>query len=164
MIAEPGTVGQQPLVELTWPEITLAANIGTARRLFAVERRLRNYGGGGPNASEGWGEDIVGAIGEAGLAKHYNLFWSGTIGQWGGRDVGPFQVRAKTKPEYRLGIKEKDADDQQFVSVLVDLPRVWLCGWFWGGEGKRDGWRDREQPYLFWVPTAALHPMATLTV
>lgn len=149
-------------VRLTWPEIILAASIGTMRRINAVRKSREEPFGERPKAS--WNDDINGALAEMALAKHQNIFWSGTVGRVDLPDVGPLQVRSKTEPDHRLVVTARDKDEDIFVSILVDLPMCRLCGWMRGRDAKRAEWivPDPNKPIRHFVPNRLLEPMDTL--
>ena len=146
-------------VMLTWPEVLLAANAGVMRRINAVRNGRQEPYGQRPQSF--WTHDINGAVAEVALAKHLDLFWSGTVGRVDLPDVGPLQVRSKNDPKERLVILPTDGDGQIFVSVLVGLPKCTLCGWMRAGEAKRPEWLlpDDAGKKRYFVPNSHLEPM-----
>lgn len=151
-------------IELTWPELWFALSAGLMRRLNGVRNGRAEPYGARPKAA--WDADINGAIAELALAKHFNLFWSGTVGRVDLPDVGLLQVRSKIEMQHRLVVRREDGDDEVFVSVLVDVPVCTLCGWMRGHDAKREEWLlpDPDKPDRFFVPNAKLLPMAELRV
>jgi hypothetical protein len=150
-------------VDLTWPEILLAANAGVMRRVNAVRKARQDRYGPRPLAGL-WTEDINGALAEMALAKHLNAFWSGTVGRVDTSDVGPLHVRSKVEREHRLVILPNDPDDGIFVLVLVSVPTCHVCGWMRAGDVKRSDWLlpDQFDQARYFAPNGELQPMETL--
>lgn len=151
-------------VELSWPELYLAASAGIMRRINGLRNHREEPYGARPDAW--WNNDINGCIAELALAKHLGIFWSGTVGRIDLPDVGALQVRSKTEVDHRLVILPTDKDEAVFVSVFVATPVCRLCGWMVAKEAKRPEYllpdpaaRDR-----YFVPNDKLHPMAMLPV
>lgn len=151
-------------VELTTTEWLQAMNVGCMRAAKARAGGLTQRWGGRPEWSDA--NHIMGATGEAVVAKHFGVFWLGT-GEVGGPDVGGIQVRANRRPSDSLMLHESDANGAVFVAVTVVEGRGWLRGWIHGRDGKRrEWWRDptgQGRP-AFFVPDDALFPMAGLCV
>jgi hypothetical protein len=97
------------------------------------------------------------------LAKHLDIYWSGTVGTISaGADVGGcYQVRCTDRTNGKLIAHHDDNDDQPFIFARVLLPEVHLVGWLWGAEAKRqEFWReDVPHPAFFAWP---LHDMDNL--
>lgn len=148
-------------VELTGSEYIQAMMVGCMR--MAQNRRDGRSHAHGASASEAEQMHIIGAVGEACVAKYLNTFWLGT-GKFRGPDVGTIQVRSRSKAHYQLILHEGDADDDIFVSVFVSEGVGELRGWLRGFEGKQSRyWSDPagSRPAYF-VPNDALHPMGSL--
>lgn len=142
-------------------ELHLAGNVGVLRMIYAV--RTNRQRGRGATDNAGGGDHVNGAIGEMMLAKHCQIFWSGTIGTIkASADVGEcYQVRATALRHGRLRAHPEDNDNQPFVLARILLPEVHLVGWLWGNEIKRpEHWRtDVPWPAYFAWP---VRDMATL--
>jgi hypothetical protein len=153
----------EPEVSLTWPEILQAASVGVMRRVNAVRNRREEPYGERPKAS--WTDDINGAIAELAVAKHFNVFWSGTVGRVDLPDVGRLQVRSKLQDDHRLVVRANDGDDEPVISVLVDLPICRICGWMIAKDAKRHEWllSDPSKPDRYFVPNAELRAISDLT-
>jgi hypothetical protein len=150
------------VVCLTWPELLLGCYVGVMRRVNALRRARQEPYGERPQAS--WNDDINGALAELAVAKHFNVFWSGTVGRVDLPDVGPLQVRSKNQADHRLVILKTDADDKLFISVFVATPECRLCGWFRAGDAKQAEWLlpDPPKPDRYFVPNSELHSIDTL--
>lgn len=131
-------------INLTWSEVAMAANVGVMRRMVAL--KCNKLGVYGANDEAAWDNDINGAIAEFGAAKWANVFWSGTVGITTLPDVGRWQIRSKVKADHRLVVRPSDGDDDVFVSVFVQIPKVTLCGWLTGIEAKQDKWLKEYAP------------------
>jgi len=109
--------------------------------------------------------DIVGAVGEAAVAKALNYFWlgNGSALDYAG-DVGPFHVRATEREGGCLILHDRDDDSAQYYLARLKLeglaPSVELSGWIYGRDGKRqDYWRTDVRCPAYFVPQAALRPV-----
>ena len=148
----------RPQVTLTWPEVVLATNAGTMRRISALKSGRVDLQ---PDACPpSWDRDINGALAELAVAKWAGVFWSGTIGRIDLPDVGRLEVRSKVKDGDRLVIRPDDKDESIYVSVLVQAPMCWLCGWLRAREARRPEWLLTQGRHF--VRDQFLHPMSEL--
>jgi hypothetical protein len=148
-------------VRLTAAELMLAGQVGVMRHVTAL-RDGRNQVHG--KVTDPWGSNIVGAIAEMGAAKHFGVFWSGTVGQVDQPDVGKVQVRATELKNGRLILHPDDKDSEVFILAIVDGHHVVLKGWVFAREGKQQFfWEDPagNRP-AFFIPAANLKPMSEL--
>ena len=151
-------------VQLTWPEVYLAAHVGSLRNVQSLRDCEPAYGCELDNT---WTYNIEGTAGELAVAKHLNLFWSGAIGNRKAHDVGGYQVRTNTSRRLDdMRLHPPDKDDHVFISVLSFLPVFVICGWILARDGKRREWWREGSPKrpCFWVPRRFLRPMAELPV
>ena len=163
------------IVTLTWPEMYLASYVATMRRIGNIRRRLRHrYGMAMAGSYE---EDFHACQAEMAVAKGLNLYWSGSVGDYGAVDVGGLvEARAIHENHHRLilhpdgtdpdgSFAKGDADDLPFVLVCAAAaPDFRLCGWLFGHEGKQpEFWDDPVggRP-AFFIPQGRLHPIAEL--
>lgn len=150
------------VMQLTAHEIFHAALVGVTRQIDNLRNhRLDRYGA---STEEGWRLHIEGACGELAVARYFDRYWSGNLGNLQAPDVGAFQVRTRPRPDGNLILHPSDADDEEFVLVTGTAPRFELRGWIRGAEGKRqEFWKDPAggRP-AFFVPASALHPMEAL--
>ena len=154
-------------VELTWPEMTLAAIKGVVRHVSAVKAGRQAQYGVPPERA--WQAHIEGALGECGVAKDRNRYWSAMVGEVRPGDVGRLEVRATTHLHGHLIVYPKDPDRAPFVLVVGVAPWLWVVGWLRGGAAKQtQWWRERDGEGLrvrwpaFFVPQEALEDVATL--
>lgn len=147
---------------LSWPEIVLAVNVGGMRRISALKTGRQDCDGA--SIESAWDHDINGALAECAVAKWSNVFWNGTIGSVSLPDVGKLQVRSKIIRGHRLVVKLSDKDDEIFVSALVELPNVSLCGWLLGKEAKQEKWLCSYpgRPKMYFIEDKYLHDMTEL--
>ncbi len=150
-------------ITLTWPELAIAALIGTSRQIQNLtEGRKDRYGIGLDNA---WSVHIEGAAGEMAVAKYIKGYWSGALGDLQAGDVGNVQVRTSPANNARLILHKADKDDQVFVLVKGRAPTYELCGYIKAADGKRDEyWVDPtgNNRFAYFVPDISLRPMSDL--
>jgi len=138
------------------------ADAGVKRRMFALKSgKPAVYGASDEGA---WDHDVNGAIAELACAKWAGVYWNGTIGETTLPDVGPWQIRSKIEDGHRLVIRPTDSDNEKYVSVLVTLPTVVLCGWMWGHEGKEAKWLKEypPKPPMYFIEDHCLRDMQDL--
>lgn len=151
------------VVVLNWAQMKLGAEVGMMRSLSAIFNDREGRYGAETGAS--WQKDVTSAQAEMAVAKHFNLYWDGAIGDFGAKDVGGIiQVRSSEKPDHDLCLHPQDLDNDPFVSVLVEGRRFTLHGWAFAEQGKKKKfWRDglKGRP-AFWMPRSALSPIDSL--
>lgn len=149
-------------VELSSSEYLQAMQVGIMR---SCEDRKKNRGHAyGARREDAEMLDIRGAVGEAVVAKHLNVYWLGT-GRFGGDDVGQYQVRSSGWNPPFLCAHPKDIDDKPYISVYVCEGVGLIYGWMLGAEAKQprywaDKWNNKRP--AFWVPHDHLRPMEEL--
>ena len=146
-------------VELTPVEIWLGASVGVSRRVNAIKNN-RTPVNGQPE-DQFWNDHVEGALGEMALAKAFGLYWSG--GVFRGDDVGPYQVRTRTKHHYDLILHKTDNDEKVFYLVTGQHGRYVIRGWIKAADGKREEyWNDKADNgrAAYFVPQAKLNPVA----
>jgi hypothetical protein len=151
-------------VKLEWYELSLAAMIGARREIEALRKGSRPAHGAGEDKR--WLNHIEGAAGEMAFAKAVNRFYNGSVNTYStGGDVGPVQVRTRSRHEYELIIRSSDDDNSIFALVTGQSPRFKVWGWIRALNAKRPEWLkdhgNREPAYF--VPNHALNalPMRT---
>lgn len=145
-------------VLLTKPELRIARVVADGREEGAQAHGWKHTAHG-EGIVNGYVSHYLGARGEMALAKALNIYWSGTVGQLGCRDVGPFQVRASDKFTSRLILHPNDCDAHVFFLVTgtsqepaTDL--FVIHGWLNASEGKKDEyWCDptKEDRWAYFV-------------
>lgn len=154
------------IVTLSWAEMQLAYMVAGQRRIMNMKKKLPGkYGAPEREGSEEL--DLVAARGEMAVAKALNLYWTGTVGDYGAVDVGGLvEVRSRTKDWHSLILHPSDRDDLPFVLADVsDPPRVRLAGWIYAKDGKQDKfWSDpsgKNRP-AFFIEQKHLRPLEEL--
>jgi len=146
---------------LPWFDLFQGALVGVSRRIDNLRKRNVHEPHGGPD--DPWEADILGACGELAVARYVDRFWSGQLGNYKARDVGPLQVRTSHHENGRLILHETDHDDQIYILVVGELPSLTLAGWKYARDGKQpEFWAAPKGRWAFWVPQQRLEPMSTL--
>lgn len=148
-------------VTLDNSEYLHALMAGCLRRANAREKNRQNYYGAQSADSELL--DIIGAVGEACVAKHLNQFWAGA-GVFRGGDVGRYQVRSTTYESGHLVLNRNDYDGTPYILVCVNSGVGKIRGWIYASEGKHAKyWKDMSgRGPAFYVPQSALRPIDEL--
>lgn len=162
-------------VKLDWAERLMAIVVGGERTIQDEAMHLKGAHGVDETCPEC---DLTGAIGEIALAKHFGVFWSGTVGQLNLPDVGDVQVRATTNANGNLFIakavkpngKPGDNPNHRFYFAVVRRAGyVDLHGWILGREAQvPEFWKDPSDPSCrprlrspsYVVPRGRLHDMS----
>jgi hypothetical protein len=118
-----------------------AAQVGVMRQVQNLKRgRADAYGA---STSMGWQYHIEGAMGEMAVAKAFNLYWNGNLGNLSAGDVGDIQVRTSSRTNGDLIMHPRDRDKDRFILVTGGNGDYNLRGWVLGSEGKlQEYWRD----------------------
>lgn len=150
-------------IALTLPEIYVGAFVGIMRQITNIRDRRTNANG--LQDGNDWQYHIEGALAEKAVAKHLDVYWSGSIGNLSFSDVSDkYEVRSGAKHTYSLIIHPKDKDDKPFILVTGLNGTYQIHGWMYGAEGKlQEYWSDPVggRP-AFFVPSEKLHSMDTL--
>lgn len=151
-------------VRLSWPEVWQAVSIGALRHISALRQGRpdrHGYDGG-----QGWTIHIEGAAGEIAVAKALDRFWAAPVNTYKvGGDVGPIQVRTRSRANYELLVRPDDLDGATFVHVTGQIPRFVVHGWLTGTEAKRPEFLQEHggRPPAYFVPRSCLHPIEQLS-
>jgi len=147
------------LIKLTPHNLFHAGMVGVSRHIKGASKKGRY---GADNVKAGWQINCDGAAGEMAVAKAFNLYWDGALGNFNAKDVGKLQVRTNPNDWGDLILHPKDDDEDIFILVLSHLaPTYRLKGWLKGADGKlKKWWRDgaKGRPAYF-VPQSALSPI-----
>jgi hypothetical protein len=151
------------LIKLTPPEIMTASHIAAMRRVQNIKQGTPGKYGA-PEKDGAWEVDIWGCFGEMAVAKYFNLYWAGNVGDKKAIDVGgKFQVRTARRSSDCLLLHPDDDDSLPFVLVIIEaLPFADLRGWILAKDGKiAEFWKEKivGRPCYF-VPQSALIPIA----
>lgn len=150
-------------ITLTTYEMMMAANVGVMRQVQNVKKDRRDAHGA--PFDSGWQLHIEGAMGECAVAKALGLYWNGNIGRLDMPDVGPLQVRTRSRDHYDLIVHKDDPDDAVFIHVTGRNGTYTIGGYITGAEAKRpEYWQDPAggRP-AFFVPQDKLIPIGELT-
>jgi hypothetical protein len=152
------------LVQLTWGELHMAAQIGVLRQLEAIRKGLPDRHGF--DGDTGWTIHIEGAAGELAVAKVLNMYWGGTVNTFKTEaDVGSkIEVRTRSKDNYDLLVRNNDPDDSIFILVTGKAPKYNVIGWITGKDAKKEEWKQDYggRPTAYFVPQNALNSLESL--
>jgi hypothetical protein len=147
------------VVELSNDEYFAAMVSGCMRRINARRNRRSNYHGRSPEGQEEI--DLLGAVGEACVAKYLNKFWLGP-GEFRGADVGDdLQVRTTSYKTGHLVLSDGDSPDARYILVYACDGVGHIRGWCYGREGQQGMYltdKSGRGP-AYYVPVSALHPI-----
>lgn len=146
-------------VKLTYAEMQVAATVGIQRYLQNLKLKTEPAYGAEDNTAAS-GLDVLGCIGEMAVAKYFNKYWSGAVGNYQAADVDRYQVRSTM---YRAGrlILHREDDPCIFILVIITHNLCKLAGWIHADDGRDEKyWKDigNGRP-AFWVPQNDLIPM-----
>jgi len=163
----PGTDDRGFRVKLKGSELLMASSLACMRRVNGLMRgrKPRNRA----EVNRGWEYDCVGALGECVVAKAFNIYWNGSIGDLSVPDVGPLEVRATSylagyggRGLPFMGINKDDKDDHPYFQVVGPGPEFWITGWMMGVDCKRAEWWKEvggNGRFCYQVPGESLHPL-----
>ncbi len=153
------------MVTLDTNDIRIAAHVAFDRGWPSLMAGLTNRNGG---SADPFYRHVIGALGECVFAKYANIYWDGSVNRFKGmgKDVGNFQIRARSGP-LPLIIRPADADADTFVLVYktTSLTHWEVAGWMGGAEGKQIGKLTAMQGgERYQIEIAQLHPMSELRI
>jgi len=156
------------LVTLTWSEMMIAHVVAGQRIVLNAKRNVQPKFGA-PTGAEGDALHISSCRAEMAVAKAFNLYWSGSMGDYTAVDVGgKIEARSIVRQSHRLIMHKEDKDDLPFVVANVaDAPRIKLCGWIMGRDGKQEQWwadPQNSNRWAYFIPQSALNRMDDLKV
>lgn len=151
-------------VQLLATEMWMASQYGAMRQVENIKKKRKDVFGASVN--EGWQINIEGALGECAVAKAFDLFWNGNIGNLKAPDVGKAQVRTTHHVRGRLILHKSPKDDPSDYFVLVTglNGKYVIRGGLHGYKGMRaEFWQDpsgKGRPAYF-VPQDLLDDIET---
>ncbi len=150
-------------VTLEEHELLYAAMGGCQRRIKAMRKGRQQYHGADDREDRLWQLDVIGALGECGVAKALRLYWTPAtdrpLTSLEG-DVSHVQVRSTSYKTGHMLVYEYDDDDAPFVFCIVKEPWVKIVGWLYGKEAKQLGEaRDSGTSVTYWVKQEMLRPL-----
>jgi hypothetical protein len=112
-------------------------------------------------------QELVGVLAERAWAKFRNEYYRSPLNEF--HDVpdasDDTEVRGVDEPGKRLIVRDNDASDRRYVSLLVDREgNATVRGWMLGGDAKRDEWKTNPNGHreAWFVPNDQLRPIDEL--
>jgi hypothetical protein len=149
-------------VSLTATELLHAATTGAQRRIESIGWQSTDYVDGGLSP---WDRDIEAACAELATARALGRYYDFSTGRFcgAGSDVPGAQVRWTHRPEGRLILRPRDAEDEYYVLVTGTAPSYVVVGWIQGANAKVAEYEidpgGRKLP-CWMVPQGALTPLS----
>lgn len=123
-------------------------------------RRMKKYGGERKDREQlersPLDNDANGACAEWALNKYYDSFPK-CFSDIREPDCPAGEVRWTGRDDGRLIIYRSNPEDRRYILTTGFAPQLWVVGWKWGRDGKRDDWYDNDARY-YYVPRSQLHP------
>lgn len=146
-------------VQLNEFELAAGAQTGVRRQIEALFMGLPDKHG---FEGLGWDVHVEGALGELAFAKAFGRYPGFTVNTYrDGGDVGPYEVRTRSKHHYDLLIRPNDKDGSYYVLVTGVAPTYRIHGYVLGGDAKRPEWLHGYggRPEAYFVPKESLIPI-----
>lgn len=155
------------VVTLSVSELERAALVGAMREVDGIRRCRRDRDGFRSPRGERWANSVLGAIGEAVVAKATGVAWDARLdSHYHGEDVGPIAVRTGQVGGRLLKVAPRDPDDKPYVLVTGDRETYTVHGWIFGRDAKRPEWfhdaGNPNRPPAYWVPSDQLRDIREL--
>jgi len=146
------------MIELTQAECALAAQIGCRRHISAKFNNRGDVIG----LSNGWEDNIEGALAEVAFAKHMNLWFDPNLGKFGEPDVGDWHVRSTKYERGKLCIHPNELTGK-YVLLTGKFNRWTVAGWINAEEGRQEQFyttvRDDRPVKCYWIPQEELNDL-----
>ena len=124
------------MVDLTLDEMTTAGIVGLRRHIRDL--KLGHHHNWHGDDTDGWDNDIVGAMAEQAVARVLNRYWAGGSARpdYGGDVDGHWEVRWTKHPKGHLLVHPDDHDVRPYVLVTGLPPRLDVVGSMKGRDAK----------------------------
>ena len=152
-------------VHLTLDECVDAWNCAKQREYSSRNRNLRQAYGASPSPSKSLMMHFDGVKGEMVAAKSINHHWVPTVNTFSAPDIGSnIQVRTRSRDDYQLIVRNKDADDEIFILVRGKGVTYTVVGWVYGHEAKQEKYLKNHggRPAAYFVPDSELRNINAL--
>lgn len=147
-------------ITLNWADMAIGAQVGVMRRLKNKMKYKRKDGYGMKGL--GWNEEIHGAIGELAFSRMLGVSWDNMIADDANKrpDVGGFEVKAVSEPNYRLIVRDNDEPEKLMALVYGEGCTFTAVGWIRADDGRRLGSVESHQGRAcqYYVDQKYLHP------
>ena len=146
-------------VELSWPELEHAWDVGLRQRANAIREGQAARYGASAAPGDALAMSVLSCGPELAVAKWTGEYWRGPepydpLAADVGRDI---QVRSTDRANGCLICHQCDADEHRFFLVVGTMPAFRVVGHILGRDAKRpDHWRTDVSRPAFFVPQYAL--------
>ena len=144
------------MIHLTQAECAFAAQIGCRRFINAKFNNRQDYIG----LSNGWEDNIEGALAEVAFAKHMNLWFDPNLGKFGEPDVDDWHVRSTKYLNGKLCI-HPDERTGKYVLLTGKFNEWSVKGWIDAEQGRQEQFymslRDDRPVKCYWIPQNVLN-------
>jgi hypothetical protein len=158
--------GKAVRVELKPAEFDHAWLVAGQRVKAAIEKDIKPAWGATDLVNDNrFGLDVMAALAECAVSKHFNLYWPPAAGETNRTDVGDLiEVRSVSLPSYGLLLHKKDKANFPYVLAYPTGFDVVLLGWLYAGDGMQPKyWRKTgEDRAAYIIKQNELRPIAEL--
>lgn len=142
-------------ITLNATEIAHAGTVGMRRYIESTLKGRDDVVG----LSDGWNNNIEGAIAEFAVAKALDLHYDPALGKFGEADVGPWHVRSTNHKNGRLRIAPKE-EHGKYLLVIGQFDSWSIVGWIDAEHGRKEEWfcslRNDRKYKNYWIPQESL--------
>ena len=131
-------------IELTPINVELSTRVGVLRFRMSRNAGLNPHQSQAGRSDEHriWHETL-GCMAEAAVAQHLGIAYPGTVNTFHRKpDVGQFEVRATSRSNGCLIVRDNDPPERPYVLAVGDgrRPVIEVRGWLFGWEARDDRW------------------------
>lgn len=137
-------------INLTAPELRVAANVAIERRIDSIRKGLNSEKHVEGHSWNCWDGEINGAAAELAVAKLFDVHWNCGVGTFKAPDVGGLQVRSTTYPNGKLIFRPNDNPEELYILVICDTPVYNIIGYLSGEDAMACGRVDTKYGKKAW--------------
>jgi hypothetical protein len=157
------TDGNLVVTLLPW-EFKWCVDVANQRLAISNEKSLNHASTYKRTHLERIEQEITGACAEMVVAKCLGKFWSPSVNTFHSTpDIEPnIEVRATTRTDGSLVVRDNDSDDRWYILVVGSPPTMTVVGCLRGSDAKQDQWLRNPHGHraAWFVPQSALRKAA----